>query len=337
MKRLKPSFVLFLIVFGLLISGAGEPANGSPSTPSQNKLQSQPAKQQSKGPIEGKDDTGQQKQSSKDSSVIIQATPTEDFGKVSKRDTEKGIDESSEFMTLFGHKVKITDALLATFTFLLATFTLLLVGIGAWQGYQLKRTVTATKEAVDTAVAGSMPFLSPWIVPNMRLHSLTLPEDQPVDQPVRFNAHVDFVFENFGRTPGEIRELRADLFLCERDEFPIVEWEKLPFINYQPIVAGDSRGKTAMMGVAERTRSMTLTRTEFAELLAESGDRFRRFALIGRVIFDDFFGNRHTRRFCVKLRLLDKGLFQLVRGGQAYNRVDREKIPQQDPLKALPF
>jgi hypothetical protein len=145
---------------------------------------------------------------------------------------------------------------------------------------------------------------------------------------------VHFVFENFGKTPGMIREVRGDLFLCEMDQFPKVDSSKLPLINYQPIVAGDSRGEAAMMAVAECTKNISITYTEFTELLAPADNRYRRFAFLGRVIYDDFFGNRHTRRFCLKLRRMSVSNvpFQIVRGGQAYNHVERQKIPKDDPL-----
>lgn len=194
-----------------------------------------------------------------------------------------------------------------------------------WQ--ETKRTVDLTKESADAAVAASMPVLSPLIVGGT-LHPLSA-----VDQPITFDAYVQFVFENYGKTPGIIRELRADLFLNEMDEFPAVEFEKLPLIIYEPMIAGDSRGQGALMGVAECTKRITLTPTEFGELLAEASEKYRRFALIGHVVYDDFFENRHTRRFCVKMRRMgETGLFQLVRGGRAYNHVYREKVPKNDPL-----
>jgi hypothetical protein len=90
------------------------------------------------------------------------------------------------------------------------------------------------------------------------------------------------------------------------------------------------RGEKALMGVAEYVKMISLVPIEYTELLASADHKYRRFAFIGRVIYDDFFGNRHTRRFCVKTRLMDKGLFQLIRGGRAYNHVDRQKIPEDE-------
>lgn len=192
-----------------------------------------------------------------------------------------------------------------------------------------KQAADATTKAADAAIVASMPVLSPFIVGGI-LHPFPSMAEKfyPTDQPTKFESSVHFVFENFGKTPGMIREVRGDLFLCEMDQFPTVEFEQLPIIDYQPIVAGDSRGEKALMGVAEYVKMMSLSPIEYAELLTSADQKYRRFAFIGRVIYDDFFGNRHTRRFCVKTRLMDKGLFQLIRGGQAYNHVDRQKIPE---------
>ena len=85
-----------------------------------------------------------------------------------------------------------------------------------------------------------------------------------------------------------------------------------------------------MLAVAEYAKTITLTQTEFTELLASADNRYRRFAFIGRVVYDDFFENRHTRRFCIKTRQMDNGLFQIIRGGRAYNHVDRQKTPENE-------
>lgn len=76
-----------------------------------------------------------------------------------------------------------------------------------------------------------------------------------------------------------------------------------------------------------------LSEEAYDELLKEAKGKFRRMALIGRVVYDDFFGMRHTRNFCVKLRSMPRddggaSLFQLVRGRDPYNRVTREIIPK---------
>jgi hypothetical protein len=185
-----------------------------------------------------------------------------------------------------------------------------------------KQSADAAKESADASVIASMPILSPFVVNLARLHPLSLPPSPEIT----FTAYVPFVFENFGKTPGHIREVRADLFLCELDTFPSVDFDKLTHRGYEPIVPGDSRYQTAaLMGVAECENRVTISRAEFEELLAEAvTGKYRRFALVGQVVYDDFFQTRHTRRFCVKLRRMGvDNMFQLVRGGPTYNRITR--------------
>jgi hypothetical protein len=231
-----------------------------------------------------------------------------------------------------------SDWWLIKLTGVLAFIGVLQLVVFALQAFRLNQSVRemkiatkATEKAADAAIVASMPVLSPLIVGGI-LHPFRTTAEHlyHTDNPVTFNSSVHFVFENFGKTPGMIREVRGDLFLCEMDQFPTVDFGQLPVIDYQPIIAGDSRGQEALMGVAECVKPISLTQTEFTELLSPSDNKYRRFAFIGRVIYDDFFDNRHTRRFCIKLRLMDTGLFQLVRGGKAYNHVDRQAIPENE-------
>lgn len=230
---------------------------------------------------------------------------------------------------------RVSTAFNALAAVVVAIFTACLWWTAKKQWEATLMAATAAKESADVAVASSMPILSPLVVGG-NLHPFSSVADQlyssSATEPVTFESSVHVIFENFGKTPGIIRELRGDLFLCEMDEFPLIDFGQLPLINYQPIIAGDSRGEKALMGVAECVKRFTLTQAEFGELLASGDGKYRRFALIGRVVYDDFFENRHTRRFCVKLRLMDEPvrLFQLVRGGKTYNHVERQQIPNDD-------
>jgi hypothetical protein len=284
-------------------------------------------------PSDHKKTTATDKRGTENSPLIIKVLPSNDAESAAKDDREEKAAKRKTDEDL----AKFTGQL-AEYTNNLASYTKILVGIGIvqififigqlfaflWQGRQLKRSV-------DSAENTSMPFLSPLIVGGI-LHPFRSEADHfyPHDQPVSFPSSVHFVFENFGKTPGMIQEVRGDLFLCEMDQFPAVDFGQLPLIDYQPIVAGDSRGEQSIMAVGEYTKSITLTQTEFTELLAPADNRYRRFAFIGRVVYDDFFDNRHFRRFCVKTRRMDNGLFQIIRGGRAYNHVDRQKTPENE-------
>lgn len=69
-----------------------------------------------------------------------------DLPKERSDDRNYGVEQGSEYWPspIFGVRLKVTDSLLAAFTFFL-------VVIGAYQGYQLWKTVAATKEAADAA------------------------------------------------------------------------------------------------------------------------------------------------------------------------------------------
>jgi hypothetical protein len=74
--------------------------------------------------------------------AAIPADPTVNLKKESGNCCAHGAEETSEFwpFRLWGHRLKITDSLLALFTFLL-------VILAAWQGFQLKRTVDSAEKS----------------------------------------------------------------------------------------------------------------------------------------------------------------------------------------------
>ena len=194
------------------------------------------------------------------------------------------------------------------------------------QAREMRESLAIARDATDATINTSIPVLAPFITKWNGLHQLKHPQGQ-----ITWEARIHVVFENYGKTPGMIREVRASLFLNEMDTFPVVNFAELPMHTYELIVPGNARKEEAT-AVIDLKQSFTLTAVEFSELLAEGEEpKYRRFALLGRVIYDDFFGFRHTRRFCIKMRLRpDARLFQTQRGGPEYNQITREKTPQND-------
>jgi hypothetical protein len=222
----------------------------------------------------------------------------------------------------------VATVVIAAFTIALAISTKRLWKEARDAGATATIAANAARDSADAYIAGLMPVLSPLVIGG-NLHPFG-----KVSTPITFNALVHFVFENYGKIPATIREVSADLILNQRDELPEVDFEKLPTLNYAPIIPGESRGENAHMGAAEFTKKITLDANTFNELLAEANnDTYRRFALVGRVIYDDLLGYRHTRIFCVKLRRMGgDSLFQLIWGGVSYNSISRKKIPDNDSL-----
>lgn len=181
-------------------------------------------------------------------------------------------------------------------------------------------SANAAKESADAAVAASIPVLEPFITQGP-LHPLDAGQCQQ-----EFTAIADFVFRNLGKTPAIVQEVRAGLFLCQGEVFPSVDYGNLTLYSNEPWVAGADAGPQ-VQAIVECRHRFTLTAEQATQLLSEENATSRRFALIGKVIYDDLFGYRHTRHFCLKLRHhTANGLFQTTRGGRKYNNVSREKV-----------
>lgn len=167
---------------------------------------------------------------------VVQPPKTEDEKAEEKKERDRKIVADDRLIDFTGQ--------LASYTLWLFVATLFLavgtVGLGVFAWRQSRDT----KRSADAAFLSSMPILSPYVVPE---HTIL----HPFFKTAKFLAKVSFVFENFGKTPAMIREVNVDLFLCEQDAFPKVNFDELPPLGYEPIVSGDSRGKQAMMGVAE--------------------------------------------------------------------------------------
>jgi hypothetical protein len=215
---------------------------------------------------------------------------------------------------------------LSFFTKWLAVATIFLAIIAIWQGIQLRRTV-------DIATKESQPVLSPKVINMDRLHPIMkIPLES--NDPILHKSTIYFIFENFGKTPGMIRRVQADLFLMENDKLPEVDWNNLSVHHHQETMPGGIRAKDWDGPAVDFQKDIHFTHQQFKELTNESSKtiKFRRFFLAGIVIYDDFFGTRHTRRFCIKLRFTHGVRFQAQHGGAAYNNFERKKIPKDDPL-----
>jgi hypothetical protein len=216
---------------------------------------------------------------------------------------------------------------LSNYTLWLVIATIVLAIIALWQGRQLKRTV-------DTSVIESQPALSPYVVDMEKLHELPKPGVQVTfNGIVIFYSSILFIFENYGKTPAIIRRVQADLFLTEKDSLPKVNFHDLPVHHHEEIIQGGTkRDELGKMAAVDLRKKVEVDNKQFQELLSEAKENFRRFFLVGVVIYDDVFGYRHTRRFCRKLRLAHGVRFQAQHGGMAYNSIRRQKIPKKDPL-----
>ncbi|HZZ92156.1 MAG TPA: hypothetical protein VFE23_06310 [Usitatibacter sp.] len=215
----------------------------------------------------------------------------------------------------------------AAATTFLAVFTLVLIIVGWCQTMQLRRTV-------DISLIEAQPVLSPFVTNMDGLHVIVRDGTNiEIKGTETFTSRVFFAFENYGKTPAIIRQVRADLFLTLNDSIPNVVFDKLPIRFHQEIIPGETMGNDVLTRAAiDVSKEITVSSAELKELLAEAEGRWRRFFLVGQVIYDDFYNVRHTKRFCRKMRLADHIRFQAQHGGAAYNSIKREPIPKYDPL-----
>lgn len=220
--------------------------------------------------------------------------------------------------------------LLTVFNGLLTIFTLLLVYFGYRQARATEVAANAAKDSADASVKAAMPVLAPRIVQTHALHA-----DFPLyNHDVTFDSLIEFVFENYGGTPGIVRQVRADLILTVNDVLPEkIDFDQLPLKHHEIMIPGhtywDAESPLPGSVVEPRvSRGFTLTHQELVEVWAEAvTGQFRRFCLIGQVIYDDFFGYRYTRNFCLKVR---RNGFHSPHGGSKYNSVTSKKIEGND-------
>ena len=242
-------------------------------------------------------------------------------------------------------RVTSATVALAWITGLLALFTALL-----WYAtYRLSADAkkTAIKQASDTekslgiardtanaAIVSAMPILVPYVIER----AAHLYPENPITEP--YTPRLSFVFQNFGATPGIVRRVHAGMLLITKDELPpAIDFEALGRVHQEIIVPGRLfENKARIAGsTCECPPFRAITPEEHQMLLNEfsGGKTVQRLYLVGKVIYDDFFGTRHAATFCMKVR---RGGYHGQHGGPKFNRITREPIPKEnDPFDELPW
>ena len=198
------------------------------------------------------------------------------------------------------------------------------------------QAANAAKDSADALVRTSMPVLFPSVINMAGLHPLI-----PIKTSYTHTSNIFIKFENFGGTPGTIREVRARLYLTLNDVLPEARPAEWNALSYPVMIPGNSRAADQHFGALDMRQEIAYGNSEIAELHAEADPNgvFRRFVLMGMVTYDDFFGWRHVRTYCVKMRtwITEEGSplnqFQVGIGGAAYNKWTKEKIPSPDPFE----
>lgn len=227
------------------------------------------------------------------------------------------------------------------FTLVIAIGTLLLWGSTIDLAKEAKASsdiakiaADAAKDSADSLFVTSMPILFPTVSNMAGLHPLI-----PIATPYTYDSNIFIQFENFGPTPATIRDIRAKLYLTLNDIPPAPNPSDWLEFSYPVMIPGNSRAADQNFGALDMKQTIAYGKSEITELHREADPEggYRRFVLMGQVIYDDFLGWRHTRTFCVKLRAWQDGnilkQFQVGMGGSAYNEWTKEKIPNPDPLE----
>jgi hypothetical protein len=229
----------------------------------------------------------------------------------------------------------VTDVWIAASTVATAIFTLVLaiVTYKLWKSGEKQIAVArnaadAARDAAEAAVSASRPYLYPRMIDLKNLHP-----DLVVDGNL-YKSEATFVLENYGATPAMTREVRAQLMLVDKDQLPSTPFDgPFPDKTEFSVIPANTRGEDAVRaaGAAITCSSSGHSAEEIRQVIVnyKKGVHHRRFYLQGYVVYDDFFGNRNTQWFCIKMR---KTGFQVPKGGSAYNRVERMKIPVDDLL-----
>jgi hypothetical protein len=202
------------------------------------------------------------------------------------------------------------------------TIGLVLATIGqivvlGYQASQLKRTVRSSERA-------SMPYLYPRITAFNLYPDV---EESAVSDEMTHHPGVKLAFNNLGKTPAIVRRVRAELILISRDMLPPIP----PTFSAGEVQSDTVIAPESTAGTRTWSFNRIINATEIRELIADTKEsQYRRFFLYGYVVYDDFFGTRHTRRFCIKAR---QHRWQALKGGSRYNGITESLAPEtEDPL-----
>jgi hypothetical protein len=185
------------LVFVLALLGAlGSDSWGQSKQPPQ--AQGVQTDQQTYGAKKGQQNPAQQDGQPANSVATVPQAVTPELKKEGQNNTNHSAEEVSEYwpFLIFGTKLKITDSLLALFTFCL-------VVIGAWQGRELRRTVSSI-------IRQERPFLRPTEITSF----LQAGDNFEANK----TALMSYRLENYGRTPAILTEVRVEVVI--RTEVP---------------------------------------------------------------------------------------------------------------------
>lgn len=225
-------------------------------------------------------------------------------GSQEDRERKKAEEDASEYWSIFGHRTKITDSLLAAFTFCL-------VIIGWWQGVQLRRTVASM-------VVGERPYL--YIdAPQARL----FPEGAHAIYPTSADVplpRVGWSVVNRGRTTAVIKRIRLDLQLHPTEN---------PDLAYSADALDQTGDLIVVPDKASSTEPCIYRHYLTPEQIGHIKQGLLFFFFFGEITYTDIFGFIHVYGFCLRLHIHGKALEWTTSGGKTYNYRKSARNPDE--------
>ena len=212
--------------------------------------------------------------------------------------------QGTEFWPPFlGYRLKITDSLLAL-------FTLLLVIVGAWQAYQLRRTVQS-RITGERAQIYPGPLNTSKLVPS-GAHAV-YPLADGVPPPI-----IEWAFMNVGKSPGIIREVRGELTLASR-----LPWRRrFTYSEVLPVELIVREGQQTDDIPFPFNRNLTVDEINYL------GVGTVQFCFFGYVKYTDTFHQLHTKAFAFRIYTRPRDRAQPI-GGSRYNYTKTQRTPRK--------
>lgn len=243
-----------------------------------------PPQQQTESAIGSQHEAQQQNEASDKSAAIVPTSPSGNKQKERAPSTDESAEKGTEFWSpLSGYKFKITDSLLALFTFLL-------VVAGAWQGIHLRRTVIATRNLAQATVGLELPKLR--VMDAFIGEATRIPDNRAerIEKP-----YVAVVVANFGKTPAFITDwvinVRIGASLPDPPQFQGAVRRERDL--EMPVLA---TGKRVFLEEKEFSEYAP-TKEQIAGLLNGTTDHF--LFIYGLIVFEDYEGHDYERGFAL--------------------------------------
>jgi hypothetical protein len=207
----------------------------------------------------------------------------------------------------------IGTAVTAAFTVVLAFSTVFLWLTTRKATRVAEKAADAAQTSAEAAVTTSMPFVFPEVV---RFDGLLPPPGAPIVP--AHEPRLAFSLVNHGSTPAIVRNSQVELRLLEN--LPPSPLHVFPSIREpSEIIPAKASGRAVMWCSGDDITAEQIDQAR--RTLPDGGIRFYFF---GQIVYDDFFGYRHTQGFCFKVT---RHGWHSVVGGDAFNYKRRDPIP----------